>query len=66
MLDIRFIFENSNRKLRKGAKSTYGQWCYKYSFRFSNRIVPEDWLKEKGKNSYGKFIPFNGDKRRIR
>ena len=66
MLDIRFIFENSNRKLRKGAKSTYGQWCYKYSIRFSNRIVPEDWLKEKGKNSYGKFIPFNGDKRRIR
>ena len=23
-LDIRFVFENSRRKLRKGAKSTYG------------------------------------------
>ena len=25
-LDIRFVFENSRRKLRKGAKSTYGEW----------------------------------------
>ena len=24
-LDIRFVFENSRRKLRKGAKSTYGE-----------------------------------------
>ena len=30
-LDIRFVFENSRRKLRKGAKSTYGEWCYKLS-----------------------------------
>ncbi len=25
-LDIRFVFENSRRKLRKGAKSSYGEW----------------------------------------
>jgi len=25
-LDIRFIFTNSKAKLRKGAKSSYGQW----------------------------------------
>ena len=63
-LDIRFIFENSRRKLRKGAKSTYGEWCYKYSFPYSNRVVPEEWLKEKGKNNHGKFIAFTGNKRR--
>ena len=57
-LDIRFVFENSRRKLRKGAKSTYGEWCDKYGFRYYDRIIPEDWIQEKGKNKHSKFIPF--------
>ena len=64
-LDIRFVFENSRRKLRKGAKSTYGEWCYKYGLLYSNRVIPEDWVKEKGKNKHKKFICFTGTKRRI-
>ena len=61
-LDIRFVFENSRRKLRKGAKSTYGEWCIKYGFRYYDRIIPEDWLKEKGKNTHPKFVKFSGTK----
>ena len=61
-LDIRFVFENSRRKLRKGAKSTYAEWCVKYDFLYYDRIIPEDWLKEKGKNKHPKFIKFNGTK----
>ena len=61
-LDIRFIFTNSRNKLRKGAKSSYGQWCDKYGFRFYDRIIPEDWLKEKGKNQHPSFIKFKGTK----
>jgi|TARA_R100001591_G_scaffold96326_1_gene102163 hypothetical protein len=61
-LDIRFVFENSRRKLRKGAKSSYGEWCNKYGFRYYDRIIPEDWLKEKGKNKHPKFIAFKGTK----
>ena len=61
-LDIRFVFENSRRKLSKGAKSTYGQWCDKYGFRYYDRIIPEDWLKEKGKNKHPAMIKFVGKK----
>ena len=61
-LDIRFVFENSNRKLRKGAKTRYYQWCNKYDFDYYDRIIPEEWLKEKGKNKYPKFIKFSGTK----
>jgi len=61
-LDIRFIFTNSRSKLRKGAKSSYGQWCDKYGFRYYDRIIPEDWLKEKGKNKHPSFIKFKGTK----
>jgi len=58
-LDIRFVFENSRKKLRKGAKSSYAEWCIKYGFRYYDRIIPEDWLKEKGKNKHPKFIRFS-------
>ena len=66
-LDIRFVFTNSRSKLRKGAKSSYGQWCDKYGFRYYDRIIPEDWLKEKGRNKHPKFIKFTGAKvRRVK
>jgi len=61
-LDIRFVFTNSKRKLRKGAKSSYAEWCIKYGFRYHDRIIPEDWLKEKGKNKHPEFIKFLGKK----
>tara|TARA_R100001440_G_scaffold32795_2_gene51600 strand:+ start:583 stop:1002 length:420 start_codon:yes stop_codon:yes gene_type:complete len=48
-LDIRFVFSNANAKLYKGAKSRYCHWCERYKFRWANRVIPEDWLKEKGK-----------------
>ena len=61
-LDIRFVFTNSKSKLRKGAKSSYADWCIKYDFRYYDRIIPEDWLKEKGKNEHPKRIKFIGKK----
>jgi len=63
-LDIRFVFTNSRNKLRKGAKSSYADWCDKYDFKYYNRIIPEVWLKEKGKNKHPEFIKFLGTKLR--
>lgn len=61
-LDIRFVFTNSKAKLSKGAKSSYADWCIKHGFRYYDRIIPEDWLKEKGKNRHPTFIKFKGSK----
>lgn len=61
-LDIRFVFENSSRKLRKGAKTSYAQWCVRYGFRYYDRIIPEEWIKEKGKVQHPSFIKFNCEK----
>ena len=61
-LDIRFVFTNSRSKLSKGAKSTYAEWCIRHGFRYYDRIIPEDWLKEKGKNKHPIFIKFKGTK----
>lgn len=48
-LDIRFIFSNANSRLYKGAKSRYCDWCDKHKFQWAHRVIPEPWLKEKGK-----------------
>jgi len=61
-LDIRFVFTNSNRKLRKGAKSTYAQWCIQKGFLYADKTIPESWLKEKGKDTHPKFIDYTGVK----
>jgi hypothetical protein len=61
-LDIRFVFENSRRKLRKGAKSTYAGWCIQKGFLYYDKEIPEDWIKEKGKPVDSTFIKYSGDK----
>ena len=61
-LDIRFVFENSSRKLSKGAKSSYATWCEKNKFLYADRVIPEEWLKEKGKDIHPDFIEFPYDK----
>ena len=57
-LDIRFIFESSKRKLSKGARSTYATWCEKNKFVYSDRVIPQEWIKEKGKNMHPQYIQF--------
>ena len=46
-LDLRFVFSNSKNKLRKGSKTTYGDWCNKYGFIFADQLIPEEWINEK-------------------
>ena len=67
-LDIRFVFENSNSKIRKGSKTSYAMWCIKHKFRYYDRIIPECWIKEKGKDKHPKFTlhPSSTVKRRYK
>ena len=44
-LDIRFIFQNSKAKIRKGSKTTYADWCNKYDIHFADKDIPTDWFK---------------------
>lgn len=67
-LDIRFVFSNSKARISKASKTTYAMWCEKYGFKYADKAIPVEWLKElrgplkrgaaKGKSHnhfYGKF-----------
>jgi len=45
-LDIRFVFQNSKGKIRKGSKTTYADWCIQYGFQFADKTIPTSWLEE--------------------
>ena len=44
-LDIRFVFDNPYRKLYKGGKMTYADWCNKHDFRWAEGAIPTEWYK---------------------
>lgn len=46
-LDIRLVFENSSRKIRKGSATSYAKWCEKKDLVYCDRVIPQAWLKEK-------------------
>ena len=46
-IDLRFVFQNANNKIRKGSQTTYAQWCEKNDIKWCEKLVPDSWLKEK-------------------
>ena len=44
-LDIRFVFQNSKNKIRKGSKTTYADWCEKHGFMYADKTIPNSWLE---------------------
>jgi hypothetical protein len=48
-LDIRFVFQNSKNKIRKGSKTTYADWCTKHGFKYADKAIPIEWLSEVAK-----------------
>ncbi len=46
-LDIRFVFQNPNGKIRKGSKTSYGDYCDKYGILWADKEIPKAWLLEK-------------------
>ncbi len=45
-IDIRFIFSSSRTRIGKKSKTTYGDWCTRLGFKYSDKLVPQAWLDE--------------------
>lgn len=56
-MDLRLVFQDANKPIYKGSKTTYGQWATDHGFLWADKgVVPEDWIKEikKAKRKKGK------------
>jgi len=45
-IDIRFVFSNSNTKISKKSKTTYGSWCEALGILYADKAIPQSWLDE--------------------
>lgn len=45
-LDIRFIFSRASTPIYKGSKTTYGKWATDHGFMWSEKVLPDAWIKE--------------------
>ena len=43
-LDIRFVFTDINKRV-ENSKFTNYQWCQKYGFEYSERVIPQEWIE---------------------
>ena len=48
-IDIRFVFSNSKNKITKKSKTTYGDWCDKNGYKYSDKIIPNEWFLEENR-----------------
>lgn len=44
-LDIRFVFMRAKNPIRRGSKTTYGDWATKNGFPWADKEIPTEWLK---------------------
>lgn len=58
-LDIRFLFQTSSKKIHKSSSTTYSTWCDKHGFKYAEREIPLEWLRELG-NDAGRKLYQNG------
>ena len=61
-LDIRFVFENSRRKLSPFSPLPYSTFGERNKFLYADRVIPEEWLKEKGIDNHPDLVVFPYDK----
>ena len=45
-LDVRFVFSNPYRKMRKGSSTSYADWCEAHGFLYAKGTIPTEWLDE--------------------
>jgi len=45
-LDIRFVFQDSKKKIHKSSSTTYGDWAHDYGFIYADKVIPDDWINE--------------------
>ncbi len=63
-LDIRFVFQNHGTRLRPGSKTTYGDWCERHGFLYTQKTIPHEWLQEE-LNDYARAMFANSTEESI-
>ena len=45
-IEFRFVFTNSKARISKASQTTYARWCEKNGFKYADKLIPTEWIKE--------------------
>jgi len=45
-LEIRFVFSRAKTPIYSRSKTTLAMWCEKYGFKWAEKLIPDEWIKE--------------------
>lgn len=46
-IDFRFVFQDANKKIYKGSRTSYKDWAIEHGFKYADKgIIPGEWIKE--------------------
>jgi hypothetical protein len=45
-LEIRFVFSKGSTLIYKGSKTTNAKWAEKYGFKWAEKLIPDEWIRE--------------------
>ena len=45
-IEFRFVFTNSKARISKASQTTYARWCEKNGFKYADKLIPNEWIKE--------------------
>lgn len=45
-LDIRFVFSRASTPIYAGSKTTYAKWATDHGFKWSEKVVPPEWITD--------------------
>lgn len=49
-LDIRLVFSRANAPIYKGSPTTHAKWAEHHGFKWAEKLIPEEWLREPPKS----------------
>lgn len=48
-LDIRLVFSRANAPIYKGSPTTHAKWAEHHGFKYAEKLIPDEWLREPSK-----------------
>ena len=45
-VEFRMIFDNANKKIKKGSNTSYADWCDKHNIKWAHKTIPAEWIND--------------------
>ena len=45
-VEFRMLFQNAQKKIKKGSKTSYADYCDKHNIKWAEKAIPQEWIDD--------------------